>query len=433
MYQYSLEYFVSLFHARLRDTEKSDDVNERIKILLDDITSFMYRNICRGLFEDHKMIFSFLVCASILRLEKHAKFLGRVPIDMKEWIFFLRGLEAGKGVVEDQRDDGLEAPSWILPTTWAKLDMLERFTCADDDSRFKGLAASVHSGGEWEKFIGSDGLNNLPLPMGWSDKLTPFQEMLVKRCCRENLLTLVARNFISAELGSQFTESPPFDLTGCFNDSINVSPLIFVLSAGADPTEYLLTLAKEKGYSERLHFISLGQGQGPKAQELIKFGWETGDWVCLQNCHLAASWMPKLEQIQESQDPTKINEDYRLWLTSMPSPAFPVPVLQTGVKITNEPPKGLRANLGRTFADINEDAYEACPLKPFEFKKMLFGVAMFHAVILERRKFGPIGWNIPYEWMDSDFQVSCAQVRLYLLSQDKVPWVTLQYLISEVN
>jgi len=52
---------------------------------------------------------------------------------------------------------------------------------------------------------------------------------------------------------------------------------------------------------------------------------------------------------------------------------------------------------------------------------------------LERRKFGPIGWNIPYEWMDSDFQVSKEQVRLYLISQDQVPWITLQYLIAEVN
>jgi dynein heavy chain len=108
-------------------------------------------------------------------------------------------------------------------------------------------------------------------------------------------------------------------------------------------------------------------------------------------------------------------------------------VLQGGVKITNEPPKGLRANLGRSFQDISEDVYESCPSKAGEFKKMLYGLAIFHAVILERRKFGPIGWNIPYEWMDSDFQVSREQVKLYLMSQDQVPWITLQYLIAAVN
>jgi len=150
-----------------------------------------------------------------------------------------------------------------------------------------------------------------------------------------------------------------------------------VLSAGADPTESLITLATEFGYGDRLHFTSLGQGQGPKAEAAIKLGWDTGDWVCLQNCHLAASWMGRLEQIQESQDPNKMNPDFRLWLTSMPSPTFPVPVLQSGLKITNEPPKGLRANVGRTFTDIGDDVYESCPSKPYEFKKLLFGLAFF--------------------------------------------------------
>mmetsp|Transcript_18842 Transcript_18842/g.53650 ORF Transcript_18842/g.53650 Transcript_18842/m.53650 type:complete len:653 (+) Transcript_18842:2-1960(+) len=257
--------------------------------------------------------------------------------------------------------------------------------------------------------------------------------MLIVKSQKENLMTLVARNVVAAELGPLFIESPPFDLASCFADSECTTPLIFVLSAGADPTEYLLTLAQEKGYGDRLHFISLGQGQGPKAEALIKLGWDTGDWVCLQNCHLAASWMGKLEQIQESQDPKKINEEYRLWLTSMPSSTFPVPVLQNGIKITNEPPKGLRANLGRTFQDINEDVFESCPSKPKEFKTLLFGLSFFHAVILERRKFGPIGWNIPYEWMDSDFQVSREQVRMYLVAQPEIPWTTLLYIIAEVN
>jgi dynein heavy chain len=434
MYQYSLEYFVNLFQGRLRDSEKSDDVKKRIFILLNDVTRCIYLNICRGLFEDHKMLFSFLICVQILRLETHAKYVGRPLIPTPEWIYFLRGIESGKGAVSEEREDGLTAPEWMPEVMWKKLDMLERFTSMESPSVFSGLVQSVNNAPKaWEPFIANDLLNNVELPEGWSKKLTPFQEMLVKKSCRENLLTLVARNFLSAELGEFFTVSPPFDLEGCFQDSVNITPLIFILSAGADPTEYLLNLAREKDYSERLHFVSLGQGQGPKAEQLVKLGWDTGDWVCLQNCHLASSWMGKLEQIQESQDADKISPDYRLWLTSMPSPTFPVPVLQGGVKITNEPPKGLRANMGRTFQDISDDVYEGCPAKPMEYKKMLYGLAMFHAVILERRKFGPIGWNIPYEWMDSDFQVSREQVKLYLISQDQVPWITLQYLIAPVN
>jgi len=77
----------------------------------------------------------------------------------------------------------------------------------------------------------------------------------------------------------------------------------------------------------------------------------------------------------------------------MPSQKFPVPVLQSGIKLTNEPPKGLKSNLKRTLNEVNEKEYDACS-KDFEYKKLLFSLAFFHAVILERRKFGSIGWNI---------------------------------------
>jgi dynein heavy chain len=89
----------------------------------------------------------------------------------------------------------------------------------------------------------------------------------------------------------------------------------------------------------------------------------------------------------------------------MPTKIFPVAVLQSGIKITNEPPKGLKANLKGTFNEVTTEDYESCT-KPREYKKMLFALAYFHAVILERRKYGAIGWNIPYEWMNSDFVCS---------------------------
>jgi dynein heavy chain len=50
----------------------------------------------------------------------------------------------------------------------------------------------------------------------------------------------------------------------------------------------------------------------------------------------------------------------------MPSSKFPVPVLQNGIKLTNEPPKGLKANLSRTYNEIKEDIYNSSK-KPKEF------------------------------------------------------------------
>ena len=74
--------------------------------------------------------------------------------------------------------------------------------------------------------------------------------------------------------------------------------------------------------------------QGPIAEHVVGRAIPTGDWVCLQNCHLASSWMNSLEKIVEDlQTNTTLHDEFRLWLTSMPAASFPVPVLQNGIKV----------------------------------------------------------------------------------------------------
>ena len=66
------------------------------------------------------------------------------------------------------------------------------------------------------------------------------------------------RNYVGSTLGEKFTESPPFDLEGAFKDSQSATPVIFVLSPGADPMAYLLKLAKESEMDARMRMLSLG-------------------------------------------------------------------------------------------------------------------------------------------------------------------------------
>lgn len=81
--------------------------------------------------------------------------------------------------------------------------------------------------------------------------------MLLK-VMREEKLIFGIKEFVKSELGDKFIESPPFDLLGAYNDSMNTSPIIFVLSPGADPITYLVNLAKSKNMESRLKILSLG-------------------------------------------------------------------------------------------------------------------------------------------------------------------------------
>ena len=152
----------------------------------------------------------------------------------------------------------------------------------------------------------------------------------------------------------------------------------------------LLKFAETKGFGgRRTQAISLGQGQGPLAQRMLNDALGNGGWVVLQNCNLAKSWMPKLEKIVENfPSESNMHDDFRLWLTSMPAKYFPVPVLQAGSKMTFEPPKGMRANLKGTWASMTQADFEDISAKVDEWKKLLFGLTFFHAVVQERRKFG---------------------------------------------
>jgi dynein heavy chain len=235
-------------------------------------------------------------------------------------------------------------------------------------------------------------------------------------------------------MGQFFVESPSATMDVIYQDTDVKTPLIFVLSAGADPTGSLIKFAKDRNYSERLQVISLGQGQGPKAEKLIQASKKNGDWVLLQNCHLARSWMTSLETIviNFGSEENEIHPDFRLYLTSMPAEYFPVSVLQNGVKLTTEPPRGMRANLKRTYMNFTDSFLNDCK-KPEAWKKLVYGLSFFHAILQERRKFGPLGWNIRYDFNDSDLETSTTMLKIFLDEQEEIPWDAMLYVTGQIN
>lgn len=72
--------------------------------------------------------------------------------------------------------------------------------------------------------------------------------------------------------------------------------------------------------------------------------------------------------------------------------------------MTTEPPKGLKANMKRLYGLITETQFDLCQEKS-KYKKLLFTLIFFHSILLERKKFQQLGWNVVYSFNDSDFEV----------------------------
>ncbi|KAM8930418.1 dynein axonemal heavy chain 12 [Pelodytes ibericus] len=418
MYQYSLNWFVTLYINSIQDSNKSKILEKRLRYLNDHFTYNLYCNVCRSLFEKDKLLFSFLLCCNLL--------MARKEIENQEFMFLLTG---GVGL---QNNVANPAPTWLPDKSWDELCR------ANDLAAFNGLREHFRENpDEWHKIYDSKEPHTVPLPGSFNETLNELQKMIILRCLRPDKISPAVSSYVTDKLGKKFVEPPPFDLSKSYLDSNATIPLIFVLSPGADPMASLLKFANDKDMGgDHFQAISLGQGQGTVATKMIKEAITGGTWVCLQNCHLAVSWMPTLEKICEEFSSDVCHPNFRLWLTSYPSPKFPVTILQNGVKMTNEPPTGLRLNLIQSYLTdpiSDSDFFNGCPGKELVWEKLLFGVCFFHALVQERKKFGPLGWNIPYGFNESDLRISIRQLQLFVKDYDHVPFEAISYLTGECN
>jgi len=290
----------------------------------------------------------------------------------------------------------------------------------------------------WKVWYDHDAPETQPFP-DYNERLDQFEKMLLVRAIREDRALLAIDSYIAASIGRDYLLVQPLNLGAVHDEASSMVPMITILSTGSDPTGKIQDLARKR--KVRVEGISMGQGQEPAARKLLEMGITEGIWVLLQNCHLGLSfmgecmeWVKALPKLEES-SPGSVLPAFRLWVTAEPHPEFPIGMLQLSIKFTNEAPAGIMLGVRNTYTWLNQDMLDS--VTDPKWKTMLFALAFMHTIVQERRKFGPLGFNILYEFSQADLSacVTYMQNHLNMMETKKRPvdWITVNYMVCDVQ
>ncbi|MED6232426.1 Dynein heavy chain 10, axonemal, partial [Ataeniobius toweri] len=417
MYQYSLASYLKVFDLSLRKSRSDSVLHKRLQNIINTLTYNVYNYGCTGLFERHKLLFSFNMTVKIEQAEGRAR--------QEELEFLIKGnLSLEKSAKKKPCD-------WLPDQGWEDLLQLselfpEHFGSLPDDIGKNPT--------DWESWFDLDTPEQAPFPMKYKENLSAFQNLLLLRCFRLDRVFRGVTDYVTVTMGEKYVQPPVISFASVYEQSSPFSPILFILSPGCDPAGDLMKLAEASGFGgSKSRFLAMGQGQEKVALDLLEKAASRGLWLMLQNCHLLVKWLKELEKALDRI--TKPDPNFRLWITTNPIKDFPVGILQMSLKVVTEPPSGLKLNMRATYSRVSHESLTACP-HPL-FKGLVYVLAFFHAVVQERRKYGKIGWNVPYDFSESDFSVCMEILNTYLTKaynqgDSDIPWGCLKYLIGEV-
>ena len=399
--------FKMLFNLR---SPKSPINSKRIHNIIDYMTYDIFKYTVRGFYEEHKFMFTLLLA---LKIDMQA---GKVRHE--EFQTLIKG-----GASLDLNTVQSKPCKWITDSTWLNLVELSKIY------QFSAMLDQIaRNDKQWKAWFDKDAPEEEIIPDGYNSSLDIFRKLLLIRSWCPDRTLPQAKKYIADSMGEKFIDGVILDLEKMLEESNPHTPLVCFLSMGSDPTNSIEQLAKKKNIE--IKPISMGQGQEIHARRLVSAAISTGGWVLLQNCHLSLDFC---EEILDTLIATEqINEICRIWITTEVNPKFPISLLQMSIKYTAEPPQGIKAGLKRTFQGLSPDFLEVSNLP--QWKPILYGVAFLHTIVQERRKFGPLGWNIPYEFNASDFNATVQFVQNHFDELDLkrgICWKTVRYMIGE--
>ncbi|GMF34281.1 unnamed protein product [Phytophthora fragariaefolia] len=448
MYQTSLDQFLQLFVRSIEEAERSALASKRVTYILETLTYIVFRYVNRGLYDRHRLSFLLMIALKIL-----------VAADCVSTADVTLLLKAGAS--RKLSSDQPKPFGWMPTGAW-----LNAVQLASEKPHFRNLLADLErSESAWRKWFEDNEPERLAVPDYEGLLFDPraitanlhFHRLLLVRSLREDRTIPAVLDFIRAieyiegtvgvalarvpALGPRYAEPITDIVESVYQEMRAETPVLYLLSPGADPTESIEQLARRKRQS--VTTISMGEGQEAVAARTVASAMLNGSWVLLQNCHLGLNYMDALCEALTAANggsagsnssavaPARAPE-FRLFLTSEPHPDFPIALLHRSTKVTNEPPAGLRAGLLRSFTVlVDQDKLDR--LESPSWRSLLFAVCFLHAVVVERRKFGPLGFSVPYEFNAGDMGASLSFLERHLYTSPTPSWPTVQYMVAEVH
>ncbi|VEN40996.1 unnamed protein product, partial [Callosobruchus maculatus] len=371
IYQFSLKAFSVVFQKAIAKADPAETVAERVNNLISCISFSVFQYTTRGLFECDKLIFASQMTFQILLMNEEIQ-----SMDLDFLLRFPIKPHVSSPV------DFLSNNSWGGICSLATKD------------EFRNLDRDIENNPKrWKKLVECECPEKEKFPQEWKNKTATF---------------------IEEKLGSKYVENKTLEFEKSFEEASQSTPIFFILSPGVNPLKDVEELGDKLGFTldkGNFHNVSLGQGQEVVAEKAMEVGAKHGHWVVLQNIHLVKKWLPALEKNLEKYAEGS-HPDYRVFMSA-------------------EPANSIKANLHKALTNFNQETLEQCS-KEAEFKVILFSLCYFHAVVAERRKFGPQGWNKIYPFNVGDLTISVFVLFNYLEANTKVPWEDLRFLFGEI-
>ncbi len=403
MYQYSFDWFTRVFRSSIENSNKSNNIDKRLRYLKDHLTYSLFCQVSYSLQQGDRLIFGFLLTCRLMIAE------DRVPLVALEMV-----ADLWKVVTKDDLSAVKQAPSmefgpvpavlqdWLPQSHW---EFVNRY--AKTFSEMKGFAQDlVDSHPRWRLLHEAKEPDNLPLHEPWYSRLGRFHKLVVVAVIRVDKLLELVHSFISDHIGYKFVEPVQFDLGRIFSECEPSQPILYINEEANEAKADIKRFAQEKEKS--MIQLSMGVDDGIDVYQLMLDNVESGDkWILIENFENTTDIRGLLRpHITIDQD---FHHGYRLWILTTSNPGFPTPELKKCAKLTSHSSLAIRESIHEAFAKgcIKEAkcwSGDRISIGGSErhLSRLLYCLAFFHASLGERCNYNAFGGLSNYPTFSKD-------------------------------